>query len=193
MKKIIILLLLFSVSFIQSQNHVIKYGDLRYMYHEDLPSHFKQGYVLNKRLPDGNWTVRSSKDSTIVLTEGKYLNKKKNGLWKYYDYNGTLSKTVEYKNGRITGITKTYHKNGETAIRVTHLNKKSFNVESYYDNGNICSIYQSRKGKKIGEWKEYFMNGKIRSIVNFKKGLKTGLQKYYNQEGLVIKELYIKN
>ena len=75
--KHLFLFFLFNVTFIYSQNYVVKYGDVRYMYHENLPSHFIQGYVLNKRLPDGNWTVISSKDSTIVLTEGIYLNKKK--------------------------------------------------------------------------------------------------------------------
>jgi antitoxin component YwqK of YwqJK toxin-antitoxin module len=163
------------------------------MYHEDLPSHFKQGYVLNKRLADGNWTVTSNKDSTIIYTEGGYLNNRKNGLWKNYDYDGALSKTVEYKNGKITGTTKTYHKNGNIAIRLTHLKKKSYIAESYYSTGILSSKYQSKNGKKHGIWKEYFINGKIKSIVNFKKGLKTGLQKNYNKDGVMINEVYIKN
>lgn len=156
------------------------------MHHEDLPSHFKQGYVLNKRLSDGNWTVTSSKDSTIIFTEGRYLNNRRHGLWKSYDYDGTLSKTVEYKKGRITGTTKTYHKNGKIAIRVTHLKKKSYSVESYYKTGVLYSKYQSKNGRKHGYWKKYFNNGKIKSLGYYKKGKRIGLQNNYNEEGVLI-------
>ena len=33
--------------------------------------------------------------------EGKYINGKKTGDWKYYWFNGTLSETENYKDGKL--------------------------------------------------------------------------------------------
>lgn len=180
MKEFILLLLLFNVSFIISQNHRVIYGDEKYMYHENLSGNFKQGYVLNKHLPDGKWTVYSKDKSNLILSEGIYLNNKKFGLWKYYNNKGNLRKTCEFKNGKITGTSQSFHKNGKLNLKIIHYTKHSFEFEFYDEKGKIHNKGQYSKDSKSGVWTEYYSDGKVKSTQKYKKGRKIGLQKHYN-------------
>ena len=152
------------------------------MHHEKLPSNVKQGYVLNKNLTDGKWTVYSKEKSNLILSEGIYLNNKKFGLWKYYNNEGKLRKTCEFKNGKITGTSKRYHENGKLNIKITHQTKHSFEFEFYNESGNIDNKGQYSKGGKNGVWTKYYNDGKIKSSQSYKKGKKTGKQKHYKKK-----------
>ena len=90
-------------------------------------------------LIDGNGKVKEYLDNGILYFEGEYLNGKKNGKGKEYDYyNGKLIFEGEYLNGKKHGKGKEYERNGELIFEGEYLN-----------------------GKKHGKGKEYETNGEL--------------------------------
>lgn len=99
----------------------------------------------------------------LVKAEGKYVNEKRDSLWRFYD-NGDLTRTEEYKNGKINGKAITFFDNARPAI-----------IAFYKD------------GKKDGVELEFTKAGKIIGETNYKDSLKNGLFTKYNFDG--VKEL----
>ena len=64
-----------------------------------------------------------------LMFEGEYLNGKRTGKGKEYDYeNGKLLFEGEYLNGKINGKGKEYYYNGKLMFEGEYLNGKGFNI-----------------------------------------------------------------
>lgn len=88
---------------------------------------------------------------TILLATGRYLNRKKTGLWTWYDENGDKTATGKYSNGLKTGIWKEYDETG-------------FEIAGYYV-----------AGRKQGEWKKYTCCDDPEITVKYKENYQQGL------------------
>ena len=98
-----------------------------------------------------------------IKAEGRFHNKKKDGLWKYYTNTPhRLKKEESYKDGV---------KDGRWRV--------------YYTGGQLTSEIYWKNGKRDGPWREYFENGEPRIEAEFKDGELTGQFIVY-YEGLVI-------
>jgi len=76
-------------------------------------------------------------NTNILIFEGEYLNGKRNGIGKGYDYNGKLIFEGEYLNGKINGKGKQYYENGKLKFEGEYFNEKNWNGKAYNKNGNI--------------------------------------------------------
>ncbi len=119
------------------------------------------------------------------LSEGKEVNKLREGEWKFYDpITEKLLSTEPYVNGKIQGIRKVYFANGAVAEEAAYVNgvkegsyrqyteKGIVLEESTYKNdklhgpvtfrdahGNVVSKGQFAENKKTGKW-QFFEKGK---------------------------------
>lgn len=75
---------------------------------------------------------------------GKYSNKKRTGIWKYYFQNGKPWSEGEFKNGERHGLAKVY-----------------------YETGKPRYIGNFTNGKRSGKWTFYNSKGEIAKEVNY--------------------------
>lgn len=97
-------------------------------------------------------------------TSGKYLNRKKNGVWEYHK-NDVLVLSEEYEADRLNGTTT-----------------------RYYAGGGIAEIKNWKAGVLSGDWKLFYDSGKLRMEVPFVAGLLNGKMKSYDYQGILTAE-----
>ena len=144
-------------------------------------------------------------NTNILIFEGEYLNKKKNGKGKEYYDNGCLKFEGKYKNGKRNGKGKEYDINEELIFKGEYLNGLKWNgkgyntIETEIINGNgYITIFHKLKpkilkfeGKLIngeinGEGKEYNIYGKLIFKGEYLNGLKWNGKGYNNIETEII-------
>ncbi len=128
----------------------------------------------------------------------KHRNKKdeldrKQGLWKHYNYIGTLTWEVEYLDNRRHGISKRYYGNGRI-MRETEY-QYGFKDGSYkrYDFDGVITEGEYVLGRKTGHWTNYYSNGQIKNEGVYVNGHKNGAWKYYNSKGKLLNTHFFKN
>ncbi|MFB6257948.1 MAG: toxin-antitoxin system YwqK family antitoxin [Flavobacteriales bacterium] len=94
------------------------------------------------------------------MARGKYINKKKDSLWIFYDPEGVKSAIQEYRAGLRHGKELVFYRNGDTAL-----------IRHYKDS------------LKHGPWKKFFKKGGIQAEGRFKEGRRAGKLKYYHPNG----------
>ncbi len=94
------------------------------------------------------------------MSEGNYKNKKKEGLWRFYDDTESLTDESEYSNDLLNGVQRLYD-----------------------DQGNLVRIFHYVNGKKEGEWKEFFKDGTLRAKGSYKNDVQNGEIIFYTPQG----------
>ncbi len=105
----------------------------------------------------------------LYTASGKYLDKKKNGEWKYRKENQLVMKE-EYLDNRLDGT-----------------------VVKYSASGAVIEIKNWKTGVLSGEWKLFYDNGRIRLQASWLNGKLDGVIKSYDYEGMLIVEGSYKN
>ncbi len=128
-----------------------------------------QNDTINKidesSLKQGYW-IKYFNDSTTVKEEGKYLDNKKEGIWKSYHDNGKIKSTITYNGNKPNGYAK-----------------------FFYVNGNPSEEGLWKGTKWIGAYKFFHKNGKPAYEWSYNdKGKRTGVQKYYHKNGQLMIE-----
>ncbi|HLO92652.1 MAG: toxin-antitoxin system YwqK family antitoxin [Chloroflexota bacterium] len=105
------------------------------------------------------------------VSEGNYINEKKDGVWKYYNNDSIVIAEENYVNGVPNGVWKTFYANGAIYEEMPYVN-----------------------GIKEGTWMQYFYDGPIKTKATYKNGLLEGLATFYYPNGRVfISGPYIRN
>lgn len=136
-----------------------------------------------------------------IVSEGKEVNKLREGSWKYYHKASKSVMTLEhYKNGKLEGLKTVYYPNGKIVDEVVYKNglkegvykkysesgivmESSFFKNGEYDgeaiykdpNDQVVAKGMFKKGKKIGMW-QFFVDGKMISEENMDKPKKPQLK-----------------
>ena len=137
-----------------------------------------------------------------VVSEGKEINKLREGQWKYYHKASKAIMTLEnYKNGKLDGVRTVYYPSGKIVDETIYKNglkegvykkysEKGIVLEnSFFKNGEYEgeAVYKDpndlviakgkfKNGKKVGKW-QFFINGKLESEENMDKPKKPQLKK----------------
>lgn len=136
-----------------------------------------------------------------IVSEGKEVNKLREGQWKYYHKASKSIMTLEnYKNGKLDGVRTVYYPSGKIVDETIYKNglkegvykkysEKGIVMEnSFFKNGEYEgeAVYKDpndlvvakgkfKNGKKIGKW-QFFVNGKLESEENMDKPKKPQLK-----------------
>jgi len=114
--------------------------------------------------------------------EGEYLNGKRNGKGKEYDFNGKLIFEGEYLNGQRNGKGKEYYANGILAFEGEFLNDKKWNGLGYDLFKNRLYILKEGKGF-IKEYNSY--NYTLEFEGEYSNGNKNGIGRKYHDTGKI--------
>lgn len=124
-----------------------------------------EGNVLDKKR-QGVWKYYHKNATTVMCTEN-YESDKLEGSRKVFFTDGKLAEEVQYKNGLKDGISKIYSKAGtlkEEALYVEGLMQGSYKV--FADNGVVIIDGQYKKDKKNGLWKYYNSSKELIKVIN---------------------------
>jgi antitoxin component YwqK of YwqJK toxin-antitoxin module len=109
--------------------------------------------------------------SGVKMSEGSYINEKRDSLWKFYNEEGILISEEMYRNGKAEGVWKTY-----------------------YANKSILEEISYRNGIKEGPWKQYFYDGPQKLNATYKNGKLEGLASFYYPDGrIMVSGPYVNN
>jgi len=181
----------------KKQGHWIKYDDNHKKIYDgnfvnDVPTG-KFTYYYDTGIP---WAITVfMKNGTVAYTkhynsggkiagEGKYINQKKDSLWKFYNEDTILISTENYINGVKNGTCKVFYTNGQIAEEKTWKNGKlNGPCKKYFSNGQLKYSGQYIDDRVEGNVTYYFASGKIDGVGVYKGDLKEGVWKYYNEDG----------
>jgi antitoxin component YwqK of YwqJK toxin-antitoxin module len=119
-----------------------------------------------------------------LMGEGKYVNQKKDSVWKYYNPEGKLISDENYILGVKNGMSHVYYASGGIVEEKQWKEGKLHGpCKKYFENGQIRYNGQYVNNNVDGYTKFYFSNGKIYAEGLYVNDLKEGDWKYYNKDG----------
>ena len=124
-----------------------------------------EGKVVNK-LRQGVWTYYHKASKAIMCTEN-YVDDRQEGVKKVFFTDGVLAEEIPYKNGVKNGVSKIYSNAGtlkEEAIYVQGFMQGPYKV--FDDNGTVLIEGNYKEGKKKGLWNYYDANKNLVKQIN---------------------------
>ncbi len=112
---------------------------------------------------DGPYTAFNKKQK--IITNGRYINNKKTGIWKSFANDGKLIDSALYRDGFIFGIALTWYNDGSVSD----------------------SLFFEKEGKGTG--KGFWPDGKPKDSGSFLRGKKNDLWTYYSKSGIKCQEV----
>ena len=113
---------------------------------EDYYKKISEKYKVGKRDGRGREYLLKTK---IFIFEGEYINFKRNGKGKKFNYNGDLEFEGEYLNGKRNGKGREYYNNGNLEFEGEYLNgERNGKGREYYSNGNLEFEGEYLNGKR---------------------------------------------
>jgi antitoxin component YwqK of YwqJK toxin-antitoxin module len=183
----------------KKQGHWIKYDDnKKKIYEGNFVNNVPVGkftYYYDTGIP---WAVTVfSKNGTVAYTRhynaagklagfGKYVNQKKDSLWKFFSEDSILISEENYINGLKNGSAKVYYPNGQVAEdKIWKMGKLNGPCKKYFESGQLKYTGQFVDDKVEGKSVYYFSSGKVDGEGVYKNDLKDGIWKYYQEDGKV--------
>jgi len=134
-------------------------------------------------------------------SEGKYKNKKKDGVWTFWDENGIKYYEETYKSGVKTKTAhfsgnevniKNYYEDGQEKFRGKWINgKKEGNLMWWHENGEISAIEQYKDGVLDGKAIQKYPNGQTKQYVEYINGKMNGVVQLRDVNGnLTVNRIY---
>ncbi|WP_341836665.1 hypothetical protein WJU16_02045 [Chitinophaga pollutisoli] len=129
-----------------------------------------ENQVDAKQRKQGVWQERlpAKREDPAYILEGKYLNGRKEGVWKKMTEDGDLVAEETYKNGALDGLCKYYYLNGKVSaagrmLAIDLEGQKDTVVTIDVTTGEEKLVEVTRKGHSVrhGEWRLYDEEGNM--------------------------------
>ncbi len=126
----------------------------------------------------------------IVKAEGRFHNRKKDGVWKYYSRNPhILMKEESYKDGAKDGSWRIYYTHGQLSSEVIWKDgKRDGSWKEFYENGEPKIEAFFKNGKMDGDYTQYAMGRIVVKEGTYVNGNMDGIWYSYNEKGDLIKK-----
>ncbi|MDX9931741.1 MAG: toxin-antitoxin system YwqK family antitoxin [Bacteroidales bacterium] len=127
------------------------------------------------------------------LSEGIFINQKREGLWKTYDGYDAVIAEVEYKNGQKWGLSKRYYQDGDILEIVNYINGWMDGVYVQYFPDSVLKMKGTYANtKRNGTWAFYHGNGLIYMTGKYVDGLRQGDWIINDESGkIIVREKYM--
>ncbi|MEI8203505.1 MAG: hypothetical protein WCH34_10865 [Bacteroidota bacterium] len=144
-------------------------------------------YAQNNRGNQSKYNESKAQKNKIAKGENqKDELGRKQGNWKYLNFNKVLVYEVTYLNDVRHGVSRRYHAGTGTQIEEANYfnGKLDGEYRSYFVAGQVKAEGSYLNGKKTGEWITYYsVNGEKKSEGYYINGLKQGEWRYYHSKG----------
>ena len=127
---------------------------------------------------------------SMKVSEGKVIDKKFEGEWKYYHLNSKNIMTTEhYSKGKLEGIRTVFYNSGKIAEEISYKNNlKNGFYKKYTENGIVLeeSTFKNNLYSGLAVFRD--SNGNLVSTGQFVNGKKAGIWQFF-EKGKVVKEM----
>jgi len=121
-------------------------------------------------------------NTNILIFKGEYLNGKRNGIGKEYNYDGKLLFEGNYLNGKRNGKGKENNSLGKLKFEGEYLNgERNGKGKEYSLYGKLKYEGEYLNGERNGKGKEYYYNGKLLFEGEYLNGERNGKGKEYDK------------
>ena len=129
-----------------------------------------------------------------LVSEGKMINKEREGEWvAYHEKSKQVMSREFYKDGKLHGKQITYYPNGKVTEELSYVNGIKEGENLYYSpEGVLIKKLQYRNDQLEGAATYYDAFGVVVIEGNYKQGKKHGLWKYFKNGQLEMEEIYPK-
>lgn len=163
-----------------------------------LEQEFSRGQLVRYRYTDKTGKVQSEgerkkgkfqfvgySEEGFKASEGTYLDEGlKEGPWKYYYEDGTVSSEENYVKGELQGAQRDNWKNGKLLREYQYEGtKRNGPYKQYYIDGKPQYIGWLQDGKLNGTYRQYLPDGTLIADEYYVDGDRDGWQTYYDPEG----------
>ncbi len=123
----------------------------------------KGGNIVSSGKLDGKIiSMKGCNPQGQVTSEGIYVNGKRDGVWKFYNYYGGLETMENYNKDELDGMSVHYYFDGKVKDSVNYSeDSKSGYFVSYYHTGAMDTQGWYVDGNKQGEWDYYDAKGRL--------------------------------
>ncbi|MBC8035127.1 MAG: tetratricopeptide repeat protein [Chitinophagaceae bacterium] len=162
---------------------------------EGIIYHYLEGSLFGKGVSTnggktitGSWVFYYPEGSTKAI--GAFDSQgEKQGVWKYYHFNGQLRGHESYKNGKQEGEERFYYNNGNLASHCSYTAGEAEGVNTrYFRMGgvNITEFYTHNKLN--GVRKTFYKTGGLRTVENYVNDVLNGTTSLYYENGKLERE-----
>ena len=140
-------------------------------------------------------------ENKMLMTEGFYLDQKKDSTWVNYNEEGLVLGVESFKMDKLNGKKVIYYLEGQ--VETEKLNPLSVanylndtlhgEYREYFSTGKLKQIGKYENGKIVGEWKEYYPNGSIFKVSKFKNDRLHGWVTSFSKDGEEIGKILYQN
>ena len=127
-------------------------------------------------------------DDGSIRAEGRIESGKKEGVWKFYFPDGTLSAQEEYLGGELNGIVLNYDFSGNLIAREHWENDVITDSAWYYKDNHLWRKGKYENGVYQGNWIFYHLSGNVQQTGYYDKGVPNGTWKTYDTNGYLVEE-----
>jgi antitoxin component YwqK of YwqJK toxin-antitoxin module len=126
----------------------------------------------------------------ILMAEGKYINQKRDSIWKFYNAPNALVSEESFRNGKKDGVEKNYDGRGKL-LEEKNWKDSILNGpwKKYYDDGSIQQEGFYNTGFLEGPMKFYYPGKAPAVIGQYQHSLKQGKWTYYDRSGKIITQV----
>ena len=158
-------------------------GKFTYFYDTGIPwsvSMFSQnGKVARSKMYDAGGNL---------IGEGKYVNEKKDSVWKFYNQEGKILSDEVYSNGVKNGSCKIYYASGQISEdKMWKSGVLEGPCKKYFDGGQIKYSGNYVNNKVNGKITFYYISGKVDAEGMYVADLKDGVWTYYKEDGSLLR------
>jgi len=169
--------------------HGAPFGEFRYYYQtgnlQTIANYEQNGTVCHTVSFFGNGNKHA---------EGTYINRQKEGEWKFYDGFNNIISIDHYKNGEKHGLCKTFLPTGELIEEINFNNGLAHGEwKRYFKNGKLQIDGNFQNDKYEGSFVFYYISGKKLLSGKYVQSLREGDWLYYDEDGRLIKVVTYKN
>lgn len=183
----------------KKQGHWIKYDDNhKKLYDGNFINDVPVGKFIYYYDTGTPWAITTfMKNGTVAYTshygaggkitgKGKYINQKKDSLWKFYNEDSIVISEENYVNGVKNGSAKVFYPTGQVAEEKNwKMGKLNGPCKKYFDSGQLKYEAIFVNDKVEGKATYYYPSGKIDGQGVYKNDLKEGVWNYYLENGKI--------
>jgi antitoxin component YwqK of YwqJK toxin-antitoxin module len=137
------------------------------------PDGFKaaEGMYIDRK-KEGLWKFWSATQPAYLISEENYHHDFKHGLSTKYYPDSTLAEKVTWDSGNRTGEWLQYYPDGTICLRAEYMADKLEGPFSYYHpNGKLYYEGAYRENLKYGDWMIFNEDGSLKQIISYKDGV----------------------
>lgn len=118
--------------------------------------------------------------------EGKYLNQKRDSIWRFYDKSGDMVSMKGYEKGKEDGLSRYYYDSGQLLKKTIYENGRPQGREViFYRDSTKEKVQHYHNGKLHGDFTVFYPTGDTMTDGAYSSDYRTGKWRYFNNKGVL--------